>query len=348
MSKRTKIIALITTMCICLTIFLTCVFAFSNTTLNVVSTINFNPDGSFVRVLGQVYRGTTSDLTDDNKLLDANYSFKGYSYEPISETDDTPDGSQSKDITAWDIGSIEFITNENDEIERYIKYELKFKNYGEDTVIVRITGMPIDVDGLSMTYNRDTTISVEPNMEETFTALIELTDVRNEISNQEFDFYISIRKEGTPNPIFTYTYQIFSGEGLLTTPTVDGEPPPPEEDYPTSQNILDYISLYANDMKLNLNEEGLEMSTDETYEGSFEVEDGSILKFIEKNSVQINADHVSKNVVKFGYINVHPMMIYRPYPQMFIYDTTGKIVLSAYIYGDYNMQINGPHIVNGR
>lgn len=335
MSKRTKIIALITTMCICLTIFLTCVFAFSNTTLNVVSTINFNPDGSFVRVLGQVYRGTTSDLTDDNKLLDANYSFKGYSYEPISETDDTPDGSQSKDITAWDIGSIEFITNENDEIERYIKYELKFKNYGEDTVIVRITGMPIDVDGLSMTYNRDTTISVEPNMEETFTALIELTDVRNEISNQEFDFYISIRKEGTPNPIFTYTYEIYSGTGEA-----------PEG--PTSQNVLDYISLYANDTKLNLNEEGLEMSTDETYEGSFEVEDGSILKFIEKNSVQINADHVSKNVVKFGYINVYPMSTSRPYPQIFIYDTTGKIVLSAYIYGDYNMQINGPHIVNGR
>ena len=85
-----------------------------------------------------------------------------------------------------------------------------------------------------MEYNRDTTIPIEPDGEETFIAIIELTDVRKELSNETFDFYVSMRKEGTPNPTFTYTYAVSNG---VTAPVVPGE----NETEPTSFEILESV-----------------------------------------------------------------------------------------------------------
>lgn len=183
--------------------------------------------------------------------------------------------------------------------------------------------MPIQVEGITMEYNRDTTIPIEPDSEETFIAIIELTDVRKELSNETFDFYVSMRKEGTPNPTFTYTYAVSNG---VTAPVVSGE----NETEPTSFEILESVKLYCGDTEISLVSD----------EGSFEVEDGSILMFVKITTVQNSRYKMFLNVSQYSYDSENG-------PYIHIYDSTGKMVMGAYGSGN-NITLDDPHIVNGR
>ncbi len=59
MKKRSKIIALVTTLCLCLSLFVVGVLAVTSATFNVTSTLNFTADGVYVMVDG-AFGGSSS------------------------------------------------------------------------------------------------------------------------------------------------------------------------------------------------------------------------------------------------------------------------------------------------
>ena len=59
MGKRARITALVTTLCLCLSLFVAGVLAAISATFNVTSTLNFNADGVYVMVDG-AFGGSSS------------------------------------------------------------------------------------------------------------------------------------------------------------------------------------------------------------------------------------------------------------------------------------------------
>ena len=254
MKKRLKIISIITSLCLCLTLLLVGVYAASSVALDITSTIQFTSNGAYVMATGQVYRGTSSTFTDSDKLLETDrpdgdmavspsYSYKGHSYEPVSSTDDTPNGSPATDLPDWTIGAVELLSD-----EPYIKYEIVFKNYGESTIEININGIPSDIEGVNI-QSDSTLITIASNTEKTFNVLIELTDFRTSFENIAIHLDLNIQKSDQTIDVYTYTYSVKNV---------------------TADYIKDFLSHFR------LLDDGIEISLNGT-SGSFQVENGSIL-----------------------------------------------------------------------
>ena len=137
--KKTKIVAIMLSLCMSVSMLTIGVLAASQVSLNVSSSVSFQSTGAYIMATGQVKRGTETSLAnlteEDRPAGDTgtglSYSYTGYSYTPIGSGSDVnaPDGSGSKDLATWNIGSIEFL-----ESESVVQYEITFKNYGEADV----------------------------------------------------------------------------------------------------------------------------------------------------------------------------------------------------------------------
>ena len=146
MKKRSRIIALVTTLCICLSMFTIGVLAVTSVTLNVTSSVSFESNGAYVKVKGEVQKGNAD--TEPVRAVEpegSDYYYIGYSYDAVDEeqeTDtqvsdynDTPVGTSSvPNMTSWTIGNVEFSENES-----IIRYSLTFTNYSEKPVQATIT-----------------------------------------------------------------------------------------------------------------------------------------------------------------------------------------------------------------
>ena len=146
MKKRSRIIALVTTLCICLSMFTIGVLAVTSVTLNVTSSVSFQSNGAYVKVKGEVQKGNAD--TEPVRAVEpegSDYYYIGYSYDAVDEeqeTDtqlsdynDTPVGTSSvPNMTSWTIGNVEFSENES-----IIRYSLTFTNYSENPVQATIT-----------------------------------------------------------------------------------------------------------------------------------------------------------------------------------------------------------------
>ena len=98
MKKRIKIISLITSLCICLSLFTVGVFAVTQVSFGVTSSMSFTADGVYFKAEGNLKQGTSaSSATVQAEPEGANYTYVGYSYTRLgSGTDpDVPDGSAS-------------------------------------------------------------------------------------------------------------------------------------------------------------------------------------------------------------------------------------------------------------
>ena len=136
MRKRTRIIALISTLCFTLSLFVVGVLAVGTVSFNVTSSLNFTAEGVFVMLEGNIKQGTSTSQTSKS-------SIKGYSYKPVSDSDPTPNGAQTDKFVAsngsseatWSAGTdVTFTTTEN-----VVKYEFTFTNYTETEVTVTRT-----------------------------------------------------------------------------------------------------------------------------------------------------------------------------------------------------------------
>ncbi len=134
MNKRTKIIALISTLCFTLGLFVVGVLAVGTVSFNVTSNLSFTAEGVYVMLQGDIKQGTATSQTSLSNI-------KGYSYKPVSDSDAKPSGAQTdKFVTSngsteatWSAGTdVTFTTTEN-----VVKYEFTFTNYTETEVLVR-------------------------------------------------------------------------------------------------------------------------------------------------------------------------------------------------------------------
>ena len=135
MKKKTRIIGSISALAISMAM-LTCgVLAASQVSLDVTSNVSFEAKGVYVKVNGQIQKGTsTGSLADAVDVEGSDYKYIGYSYDAVTEQteigttattfDDTPVGTASNGtMTAWSIGTIEF-----DETNKVIRYNFTFTN----------------------------------------------------------------------------------------------------------------------------------------------------------------------------------------------------------------------------
>lgn len=323
MKKRLKIISIITSLCLCLTLLLVGVYAASSVALDITSTIQFTSNGAYVMATGQVYRGTSSTFTDSDKLLETDrpdgdmavspsYSYKGHSYEPVSSTDDTPNGSPATDLPDWTIGAVELLSD-----EPYIKYEIVFKNYGESTIEININGIPSDIEGVNI-QSDSTLITIASNTEKTFNVLIELTDFRTSFENIAIHLDLNIQKSDQTIDVYTYTYSVKNV---------------------TADYIKDFLSHFR------LLDDGIEISLNGT-SGSFQVENGSIL------TLEIVE---SQNLMNKSYFTEMKVIQYAPptdAPQISIYNTLNDRIFHAgeegFGLGNYVLYSASSYTVNGK
>ena len=134
MNKRIKLIALISTLCFTLSLFVVGVLAVGTVSFNVTSNLSFTAEGVYVMLQGDIKQGTATSQTSISNI-------KGYSYKPVSDSDAKPSGAQTdKFVTSngtteatWSAGTdVTFTTTEN-----VVKYEFTFTNYTETEVLVR-------------------------------------------------------------------------------------------------------------------------------------------------------------------------------------------------------------------
>ena len=168
MTKRTKITALITTLCFCISLFVVGVLAATTASLSVTSTLNFSANGVYVMVDASLKQG--ADVSSAVVLTEGaptgQTTYKAYSY-PRASGQDYPNGEPSTthfvdstgtQASTWAIGDITY-TSEN----IVVIYEFLVKNYSEFEVTGTVEGISEALvsytDQLSITTYTGTTSS---------------------------------------------------------------------------------------------------------------------------------------------------------------------------------------------
>lgn len=134
MKKRTKIIAISITLCMCLSMFVVGVLANITVSFNVTSTLNFIADSVYVMAEGEIKLG--NDYTSASKPTEipegSDYDYIGYSYTPIGSGNNAPIASQAPTgfTDNWEINAINF-SSEN----KVVVYYFKFTNYSNFEVM---------------------------------------------------------------------------------------------------------------------------------------------------------------------------------------------------------------------
>ena len=182
MKKRTKLIGTISALAMSMAMLAGGVLAASQVNLNVSSTVSFEAQGVYLKVQGQVKRGTesgTSNLNESERPEGdvGSYSYLDYSY--TEEADGTPSGSSSfEDMPEWTIGTVVFTESQNK-----IEYVMTFTNYSEKDIEVTITPT-IEESLLNITASSTgaSSISLTPNQTQSYTFTLTLNDFSKSVS----------------------------------------------------------------------------------------------------------------------------------------------------------------------
>ena len=147
MTKRARITALITTLCICISLFVVGVLAATTASLSVTSTLKFSADGVYVMVDASLKQGadveTAQVLSGEGKPT-GQTTYKAYSY-PRETGQDYPNGEPSTkhfvdstgaQASTWAIGDITY-SSEN----VVVVYEFLVSNYSEFEVTGTVEGI---------------------------------------------------------------------------------------------------------------------------------------------------------------------------------------------------------------
>ncbi len=191
MKKRSKIIALVTTLCLCLSLFVVGVLAAKSATFNVTSTLNFTADGVYVMVDASLKQGAdvaTAAVLSGEGAPSGQATYKAYSYSRVSGQD-YPNGEASTGYfvdengmraDTWAIGDINF-TNEY----VVVIYEFIFKNYSDFEVAATIT-------------NYTESVGEEPSLSSVLTSLKSNGNEVVESENQDGVIIIPAKTGQTP------------------------------------------------------------------------------------------------------------------------------------------------------
>ena len=171
--KRTKLVAGLLSCIMCLAMLTIGVWAVASVaTLNINGNLKFYPEGLFVQLSGEVYRGNSSTESEMTKLSDPRFN-----YGPVANFDNTQDElSGNFPLEAWEIGNVAFIPN-----QRFIKIKVYITNYSDfaitGTPTVTIGGQDISetITGLTVTSNTSELESITSNTTATYELILEAT-----------------------------------------------------------------------------------------------------------------------------------------------------------------------------
>ena len=220
MKKRTKIIAISITLCMCLSLFVVGVLANITASFSVSSTLNFVADGVYVMAQGEVRLGSSKDSAAIPEEIPSgsDYDYTGYSYTPISAgTNNAPDASQPATGFSdnWEIKDINF-SSEN----KVVVYYFKFTNYSNfDVAATCVTNISTVESNLAnhidvQTYVDGSVTSVNTynvyipaasnNVpgEKTLEVVITLTNLMEPISQEALDFTFTFAQDNDTTKYF--------------------------------------------------------------------------------------------------------------------------------------------------
>ena len=147
MKKRSKIIALATTLCLCLSMFVVGVLAATSASLSVTSTLNFKADGVYVMVDASLKQGaavSTAQVLSGTEAPTGQTTYKAYSY-PRASGQDYPNGQPSTthfvnesgaQANTWEIGDINYTST-----NKVVVYEFMVYNYSNFEVQGTVEGI---------------------------------------------------------------------------------------------------------------------------------------------------------------------------------------------------------------
>ena len=183
--KRTRIVALVSTLCICLALFATGVWAIASTVIfGLNGNLKYYPEGVYVELSGQVYRGDSLDTlepitTDPRFTLEKQTNFDNSTGEP----------SANFPIADWNIGSLPFAPQ-----LRYIKIEVNVKNYSDFEILGTPTITGIDTADSNITVTDPGYVYAYIGETGTYELILQLKDNATEISSKNITISFDIEK----------------------------------------------------------------------------------------------------------------------------------------------------------
>ena len=191
--KRTKLIASLMMCVFCLSFLVVGVWAaVTSVNFNLNGNLQFYPEGVYVELSGQVYRGnsTTSlePLTSDTR----------FTLEPITNYDNsTGEPSGNFPMESWNIQNLTFTP-----VDRFIQVEVNIKNHSEFTIMASPNVLLNSLDITSNTFtnftlsdNREDIAFISSGATKTYKLLIQLNDNATATTNNNlsvsFEIYSS-------------------------------------------------------------------------------------------------------------------------------------------------------------
>ena len=221
MKKRAKIIAIVSTLCLCLSLFVVGVLSVSTTSLSVTSSLSFKSNGAYVMVDGELRQGATKESATLQSGAPTTYKYKGYSYNCIGGTGadkDKPNGTASLEDfvdasgepnAPWAIGEINFTS----ELPVAV-YHFTFTNYSAMMVFVSVRSniqeLNTDLAGkVSITESFESGNTIDAYDGTTaktivYTITVEITDYTTSFENKQLDLTINFDTAELNREYFTY------------------------------------------------------------------------------------------------------------------------------------------------
>lgn len=181
--KRTKIVVGLITCVMCLCFLVVGVYSAITASFNLQSSISFNPEGVFIEVSGQVYRGT--DYFNLEPLTsDASYTLN----KTMNYVEDNGNISGNFNLEPWTPSEVKFLPS-----EKFIQYKLNFKNKSDEAISVipsEISGIPSSIE---VTEDVSHVLYIESGESANYTLNFELK-TGNAVSSTTFNTSFNIQK----------------------------------------------------------------------------------------------------------------------------------------------------------
>ena len=211
--KRTKLIASLMMCVFCLSFLVVGVWAtVTSVNFNLNGNLQFYPEGVYVELSGQVYRGSSSD-----SLTALTYDPR-FTLEPITNYDNsTGEPSGNFPMESWNIQNLTFTP-----VDRFIQVEVNIKNHSEFTIMATPNVLLNSLDITSNTFtnftlsdNREDIAFISSGATKTYKLLIQLND----------------NATATTNNNLSVSFEIYSSTDYLTWVADDTDTETPNDGY---------------------------------------------------------------------------------------------------------------------
>ncbi len=220
MKKKTKILGTASAIALSLGMLSFGVWSATNVNLGITSSVSFQAQGVYLKAEGSILTGSSStSLIAYSGNEGGQYTYKGYSYIPKSDTDDTPDGTTSSNLSPWTVGEVSFT-----ETNTYLMYKIEFTNYSEFPIKITVTDSTSTNTNIIKTLgtSEDDISYISPSETKVYELLLELNNFSESIN----DFNVNLSFTAVQTQVDPY---LSAPEFICYNPVSDEESSPSEE-----------------------------------------------------------------------------------------------------------------------